>query len=318
MDKKDKVLTNRWVVMGLSLLCCLLWGSAAPMIKVGYKLFQVETGDTAAQILFAGLRFTFAGVYAVILGSLMSRSVLVPKRSSIPMVIKLSLCQTMLQYFLFYIGVANSTGTIASIISGTNVFIAILIAAIIFRTESLTWRKVIGCILGFGGLILINLGGLSGGAGFRWNGELFILIAQIAYATSSSLLKRYSKYENPVTLSGWQFMFGGAWLIAAGILMGGHLSFTSWKHVAILVYLSLLSAVAYSVWGILMKHNPVSRVAIYGMSSPIFGVLLSALLLGEWDASQAAVTLLALVLVCAGIAIVQTQGRACSRQADTV
>ena len=63
------------------------------------------------------------------------------------------------------------------------------------------------------------------------------------------------------------------------------------------------SAVAYSLWGILLKYNPVSKVAIFGFTNPVFGVLLSAWWLGEGSAELGWNALLALILVCIGICI---------------
>ena len=43
-----------------AMLCCFLWGSAFPCIKIGYKLWEINSLDTASQILFAGMRFLLA------------------------------------------------------------------------------------------------------------------------------------------------------------------------------------------------------------------------------------------------------------------
>ena len=76
-----------------------------------------------------------------------------------------------------------------------------------------------------------------------------------------------------------------------------------------LLYLALVSALAYSLWGILLKYNPVSRVTVFGFMNPVFGVLLSALLLGETGQASGVRSLLALVLVCTGICLVNTSSR---------
>lgn len=55
----------------------------------------------------------------------------------------------------------------------------------------------------------------------------------------------------------------------------------SWKSVILLLYLAFLSAAAFSIWGVLLRYNPVSKVSIYGFMNPVFGVILSALLLTE-------------------------------------
>ena len=76
--------------------------------------------------------------------------------------------------------------------------------------------------------------------------------------------------------------------------------------IGLLVYLALVSAVAYSLWGILLKYNPVSRVTVFGFMNPVFGVLLSALLLGETDQASGILGLLSLLLVSVGIYVVNS------------
>lgn len=49
----------------------------------------------------------------------------------------------------------------------------------------------------------------------------------------------------------------------------------------LLIYMALISAVAYTLWGILLKYNPVSKVSIFGFTNPVFGVILSAIILRE-------------------------------------
>ena len=284
-------------------LCCALWGSAFPCIKIGYRLFDIASGDVAAQILFAGCRFTLAGVLALAIGSALNREWLVPKRRSYGRIAKLALLQTVVQYIFFYVGLANTTGVKASIIEGVNVFIAILVASLLFHQEKLSAAKILGCVIGFAGVVLVNSSGGGLDLGFHFTGEGFIFLSTIAYAFSSVFLKRYSKEDNPVLLSGWQFVFGGLVMIVCGLLAGGRLSEWSVAGVLMLLYMAVISAVAYSLWGILLKYNPVSKVAVFGFMNPVFGVILSAILLHEGD-SIGVMCLVSLALVCAGIYIV--------------
>lgn len=82
--------------------------------------------------------------------------------------------------------------------------------------------------------------------------------------------------------------------------MGGKVEGFTTASSVMLVYMALISAVAYSLWGILLKYNPVSRVAVFGFMNPVFGVVFSALLLGETGQAGYS-SIAALVLVCAGI-----------------
>lgn len=303
-DKKEK---DQWmqktsVVWMGALLCCLLWGSAFPFIKIGYWLFDIDSSDTATQILFAGIRFFLAGILAVMLGSLSEKKLLLPEKEAAGKIVWLSLLQTILQYFFFYTGLAHTSGVKASIIEAVNVFVAVLVASLLFKQENLTVRKMAGCIIGFAGVVLINLNGMN--LHMSLNGEGAIVLSTVAYAFSSVFLKKFSRSFHPVMLSGYQFILGGLVLVLAGVGLGGKINRVSFAALGLLVYLALVSAVAYSLWGVLLKYNSVSRVAVFGFMNPVFGVLLSALLLGETDQAAGLLSIFSLVLVCVGIYIV--------------
>ena len=302
MEKKNRMQSTVVVWLG-ALICCALWGSAFPCIKIGYQMFEIPQDAVATQILFAGLRFTLAGILVILIGSVLSGNLLKMNRQNAPKILKLSLLQTVLQYLFFYIGLANTTGVKASIIEGVNVFIAIFVASLIFRQEKLTMGKLAGCLIGFAGVVLVNLNGNALDMSFHLNGEGFIFLSTVAYAFSSVYLKRYSKTENPVLLSGWQFVAGGLVMTIMGLLMGGKITKVTATGIAMLFYLACISAVAYSLWGILLKYNPVSRVAVFGFMNPVFGVILSAFLLGEREQASGIKSIIALILVSIGIYI---------------
>lgn len=302
-ESRGTLLQNKLVVCLLAVFCCLLWGSAFPSIKAGYEMFEIGAQDSVSQILFAGIRFLIAGVLTIIFGSLLQKKFLFPKKTSWKMVCTLSVFQTMLQYFFFYIGLAHASGVKSSIINGMTTFFAILLACLVRKQEHLSVDKLVGCILGTAGVIIVSLS--SGGveAGFALNGEGFILIAAVSYAVSSVLIKEYSVKENPVTLSGYQFLIGGFAMMVVGFIAGGRIHLTRSAGILLIIYMALISSVAYSIWGILLKHNPVSSVTIYGFSNPIFGALLSAFFLAEWDKLNLRYVA-ALLLVSLGIYVV--------------
>ena len=298
---KNNILTNKFVVGIIAIVCCALWGSAFPFVKIGYKLFNIT--DTSSQIFFAGLRFTIAGIMTIIIGSILNKKILVPVKKSWKPILTLGFFQTFVQYLFFYIGLSITTGVKASLIEGTCAFFSIIIASLIFKQEKLTWLKIIACFIGFGGVIISNLNGVSFDKGL--SGDIMILVSTISYAFSSVLIKKYSQHENPVTLSGYQFFLGGLALTFVGIIMGGTLTNITIKSMGVLLYLGLLSAIAYSLWGIILKHNKVSSVTVYSFMIPVFGVILSALLLEtERLGAFKPENIVALILVSVGIIIV--------------
>lgn len=302
MEKKI-IWQKTWVVCIIALICCLLWGSAFPGIKIGYRLFEIPSDNWNVQLLFAGIRFVLAGVLVIIIGSVINKKILVPKRSSFSKVAVLGLFQTLLQYIFFYIGLAHTTGFKASVINAVNVFFSLLIASLIFHQEKLTIKKIIGCIIGFSGVVYINMSGAGGAAGINW-GDVCIICTAASAAFSSVFAKIFSKYEDPVILSGYQFVFGGILLTLIGVISGGRLQNVTYASIGILLYLAFVSAVAYSLWGILLKYNDVSRVTVFGFINPVFGVILSGIFLGEGEQAFSLQSLIALILVSVGIYVV--------------
>ncbi len=97
-EQKKQLFQKRKVVVLGAMISTILWGSAFPCIKVGYQIFEVGAGDSASQILFAGIRFFLAGILTVLFGSLISRRWLVPAKASLPKIGALALAQTIGQY----------------------------------------------------------------------------------------------------------------------------------------------------------------------------------------------------------------------------
>ena len=303
---KEKFLRQTWVVCVLAAICCILWGSAFPAIKMGYRWCGISAADTGSQVLFAGCRFTLSGLLVILFGSLLKKEPLRLTKQAIKTVLVLAFFQTILQYFFFYIGMAHTTGVNGSIITATNVFLSILVASLLLGQEKLDAKKILGCILGFAGVVLVNLQNASLEAAFAWNGEGFIFVSAASSAISAAFIRKYSEKNSPMLLSGYQFFLGGIVLMLTGMLLGGHIQFHSGASVASLIYLAALSAVAYTLWGILLKYNPVSKVTVFGFVNPVAGVVLSALLLNE-EGALTWITVFSLVLVSCGIITVQKQ-----------
>ena len=156
----------------LAVLCCTLWGSAAPFIKWGYKLFNIEAVPS-------------------ILMSFLQKKVLVAKKENIQGICTLALFQTAGQYFFYYIGLSHTSGVNGSIISGTSAFISLLVASLIFHYEKITARKALGCFIGFLGILFMNISGAS--ASFSFVGEGFVLMSQFCGSISAAFIKKFTQ-----------------------------------------------------------------------------------------------------------------------------
>lgn len=290
------------VVVLLATLCCLLWGSAYPAIKGGYALLRIAQDDLGGKLLFAGWRFLLAGLVLLAFAWATGRRLATRTPGDFGALFTLGATQTALQYVFFYIGLAHTTGVKSSIMNATGTFFSVLLAHFVYRHERLTYRKSIGCLVGFAGVLVVNVSPQLADFDFTLLGEGFVVIAAFVLAAASIYGKRLSQRFDAVAMTGAQLAIGGALLLAVGKIGGGTLAHWSGPAYALMAYMVLLSAVAFALWTVLLKHNPVSLVAVFNFLIPVFGAGLSAIFLGEsvleWK------NLLALVLVCGGIAVV--------------
>jgi drug/metabolite transporter (DMT)-like permease len=299
----------RYLIL-LATLCCLLWGSAYPAIKGGYALLGIARSDTAAQLVFAGWRFLLAGALLLVMAQLTGRRVWALAPVQWAQLGLLGLAQTALQYVFFYVGLANTTGVKGSILNATGTFFSVLLAHFLYANDRLSRRKAIGCAVGFAGVMVVNLRGGTQGldAGFTLLGEGFIVIAAFVLSAASIYGKRLSQRIDPMVMTGWQLGIGGLVLLLGGLAGGGDIRGWSAGSLALLGYMAVLSAVAFTLWAALLKHNRVGQVTVFNFLIPVFGALLSALFLGEavleWR------NLAALVMVCGGIWLVTTEAQA--------
>jgi drug/metabolite transporter (DMT)-like permease len=258
-------------------------------------------------MLFAGWRFVAAGLILLVLAAL-GRKSLVPPRDQIGRVVGLGLFQTTVQYVFFYVGLAHATGVKSSIMNATGAFFGVILAHFLYANDKITPRKALGCLLGFAGVLAVNLGGKGLDFEFSLLGEGFVVVAAFVLAAASIWGKTISQKVDPLVMTGWQLAIGGAALLAIGFAAGGHLGGFDPRSLALLAYMAGLSATAFALWSLLMKHNPVGMLAVFNFLIPVFGVLLSALFLHEpvlaWKNAAA------LALVCGGIWLVTRRASA--------
>jgi drug/metabolite transporter (DMT)-like permease len=290
------------VLIVLATLCCMLWGSSYPAIKIGYALLRIAPGDIPSKLVFAGYRFALAGLFLLILAALTKKPLFRLNQRNAGQLMLLGFTQTAVQYVFFYIGLAYTTGVRGSILNATTTFFSVLLAHFIYKSDKISPRKAAGCLLGFAGVMVVNFGDGMFEFAFTLLGEGFIVIAAFVLSAASIYGKRVSQSMDVMVMTGYQLGFGGLVLLAAGYATGGSLKEFTPGSAALLVYLAFLSSVAFTLWSLLLKYNQVGRVTIFNFLVPVFGTALSAICLNENIMELK--NLAALVLVCSGIWLV--------------
>lgn len=305
--------TNPYGVAASAVLCTALWGSAFPAMKRSYEMLDIHKGETAELLWFAGLRFLLAALLILAFAALTSGGKARLRAATVPSLLKIGVFQTFLQYVLFYIGMSMSTGMQGAVISGTTSLFQMLFAHFLYADDKLNARKAAGLLAGLLGVVAVNL--TQGAVELRFGAGEACLLFAMAAAGLGNLFARDGSATMPVAyLTGYQMLFGAVGLLASGAAAGGvwpRFEFTL-AAAGLLAYLAFLSAAGFVLWNTIMKYNRVGNVSMYLFLIPVFGVLLSALLLGE---TLHRFILIGLALVAGGIAFVHRRKDADSAKA---
>ncbi|MEK3775741.1 MULTISPECIES: DMT family transporter [Paenibacillus] len=280
-NQKPSKFSDPIFVMLVASLCCLLWGSAYPSIKLGYIAFNILPEDIASKYVFAGYRFTLAGLLLLLLSRIVRKEKLQLSRPQWTSLIMLGILQTGLQYMFFYVGVANTTGVKGSIMNATTTFFSVVLAHFIYKNDKLSRNKIVGCLLGFVGVIIVNFHTDLLAFSFSFTGEGFVIIAALVFSVTALYAKRLTATIDVLIITGVSLFVGGLVLTLLGLSLGGRVTHFTLESTSNLIYLALLSSVAFCLWNMLLKYNKVGRVSVYNFLIPVFGALLSALFLGE-------------------------------------
>jgi drug/metabolite transporter (DMT)-like permease len=301
MINRDNLFTWPPAVFFWALICALLWGSAFPMVKTGFVMLGIQH-STGGKLYFAAYRFLLAGlmIFAGVLAS--GKSIRLSDKRDYGAMVLTGLLQTTLQYTFFYIGLSNTTGVKASIITGSGSFFLALFSHLWFKDDPISLRKSVGLILGFLGIVLVNVKGDSLDFHMTPTGEGFILLTALSSTLALVVVKKTAIRVYPPLMSAYQLVLGSVGLFLLALLFDPPTILTfSGPSLVLLLYLSFLSATAFSLWYLLIQFNRLSSMAVYRFLIPVCAVLLSVALVDNehlhWPA------LAALILVCLGMVL---------------
>lgn len=268
-----------WVTV-FALTAAIAWGWAFPLIKIGFSAFGITADMTGSKMLFAGIRFAAAGLIVLAVARSSNRSFKTDIRRDWWFILVFALMNTALHYFFFYIGMSHSEGSRAAILNSLSTFLVVLLACACFKSDRLTPRKMLGCVIGFSGVLALNLGGADSGR-FTWLGDGMIILNAICGACANLMTRGLSRRVDVFVGTGYGLTIGGLLLIIPGLAFGGKLSTVNMLGIVCLVLLIAISALGFALYNKLLSLNPVGKVAIYNSLIPIVGAVTSCLCLGE-------------------------------------
>ena len=268
-----------WVTV-FALTAAIAWGWAFPLIKIGFNAFGITADMTGSKMLFAGIRFAAAGLIVLAVARSSGRLFRTDIRHDWWFILAFALMNTALHYFFFYIGMSHSEGSRAAILNSLSTFLVMLLACACFKSDRLTPRKMLGCAIGFGGVLALNLGGADSGR-FTWLGDGMIILNAMCGACANLMTRGLSRRVDVFVGTGYGLTIGGLLLIIPGLVLGGTLPMVNMLGIVCLVLLIAISALGFALYNKLLSLNPVGKVAIYNSLIPIVGAVTSCLCLGE-------------------------------------
>ena len=274
-----------WVAL-LAFTAAFSWGWAFPLVKLGFAEYGITQDMTASKMLFAGLRFGLAGLIilmiAAVTGCSFSYKPTAPKANmgNALFLLLFALMNTTLHYAAFYIGLSYSQGARAAILNSLSVFALVILACIFFKCDKMTYRKLLGCVIGFAGILTLNMGSKESGA-FTLLGDGLIILNALCGAFAGLLTRGVNKRIDVFVGTGYSLAVGGVLLIIPSLLMGATLPHITLWGICILALLVGISTIGFALYNKLLTCNPIGKVAIWNSLIPVVGALTSCLCLRE-------------------------------------
>ncbi|MEZ5072258.1 MAG: DMT family transporter [Bacteroidales bacterium] len=271
----------------LAIVSCLLWSTAFAGVKIGLA--------HTSPLQFAGIRFFLSGVLVFPLTYRINPSYFSIVRRNAGLILGIAALQTFLQNLLFYTGIERIPGAVAAMVIGSQPLFVATMAHFMLREERFTPVRILSIVLGIAGVVLVSLGRDPASATGRIAllGVLLVLGVNVQSGFSNVLVARRSENIPPLVLSSASMLSGGAALFLLSLPVEGfHPHPKPIEYYASLAWLSMLSAVAISIWITLLKRPgvKVADLNLWKFLIPVVGALLSWMLLPDENPDPLTIT----------------------------
>lgn len=280
MNSEKSIFQRPFWVVTFALSAAISWGWAYPLIKLGFDEFGIMQSMTGSKMLFAGIRFFISGVLILCIARFFKRDFRIRNNNGVWYILLYALLNTTLHYAFFYIGLSHSDGARAAILNSLGVFMLVLLACVFFKSDKLTTKKMLGCVIGFAGILSLNLGKESYSE-FTMMGDGMIVLNALCSAFAGLMTRGLGKHVDVVVGTGYSLAIGGLLLVLPGVVMGGVLPHVTPYGILLLGLLVCISTLGFTLYNKLLSCNPVGKVAIFNSLIPVVGAITSCICLHE-------------------------------------
>ncbi len=288
----------------LAILSCLLWSSAFAGVKIGLQY--------ATPLQFAGTRFFISGLLVLPFAIRLNPEYFRILRANLKLILLFAFLQTFLQYTLFYTGINMMPSAIAAVVIGSQPLFIALVAHFLMPGDRMTWTKTLIILFGILGVVLVSFGKdpQSATGQIALLGIVMMLAINVLSGFNNVLVASEKGMIPPLVISSASMIIGGAALFLFSIPFEGiHFDPKPVTYYLSLGWLSLLSAVAISIWITLLKRpgTVVSNLNLWKFLIPVFGSALSWILLPAEHPEP--ITLAGMIIIASSLVILNLSAR---------
>lgn len=274
VNNKSKQIKN----ILLALIAAALGGSLFPMIKIGYEAFRIDSSSVPDILMFAAFRFVICGALVCLACLFRKEKLEVPKAKSIASMIWLGIFAIVLHYALTYIGLSLEDGSKTALLKQLGQLLYVCFAFVFMKSEKFSSYKLMGGLLGFGGIIAINASGDSIHFSYA---DIIIILSSVCTVISGIISERIVKGNSPLWITGISQLSGGIILLVIAFLMNGKPPVFTLEASLVFIYICAASITDYTLSYYVQRTTKLSVLYIIKFSIPLFACILSAILLGE-------------------------------------
>jgi drug/metabolite transporter (DMT)-like permease len=290
--------------VAMVLLLSAIWGGMTVAVKVGL--------EDAPPLLLACLRFAIGGVCVVAWGWWTGAPFRLGPSEAWPL-LGLGLLFTV-QLGLLNVGTWLSTAGRAAVLLNAYPVHVVVLAHFLVPGDRLTPGKLGGVLLGYAGILtLFSRQLLAPGGGAVLLGDLTLSASALLLGLRQVVLNRQLQSIHPVKPLLAQVLIGTPLFLGLSLLLETATLRPTWRLAGSLFYQGVMVAGFNFIMlmSLLRTYRP-SAIAAFSLTTPLFGVAATALVLGErvgWTLGLSA------VLVAAGVAVTNRAGRRAVRPA---
>lgn len=227
-----------------------------------------------------------------------------PSKSHIGAMLFIGAASSAIPFALLAWGQQYVTSGFAGVSMASVALIVLPLAHFLVPNEQINWRKTLGFLIGFCGVVIL-IGGQafeSTGTAFELPGRMACIAAAACYAVSSILMRRLPEVD-PIGLATVLLIIGGAIAIPMALIVEGPPPTPTPKILMVLAFLGLIPTAAANFLRVLVVRSagPVF-MSLVNYQVPVWSVVLGALILSEPLPPS---LIYAMALILAGVALSQ-------------